>query len=564
MAAPSSCSACNARLTPESAPGGLCLACLLATALEPDDNEQELESSAEAHTGRLAPGTVLGRFRIGRLLGKGGMAAVYEAREAPPLERTVALKVLPPEFLHEEAFAARFVQEARVVAGLEHANIVPIYASGIDEGLPWMSMRLLGTGNLSTALLDGRLPVDRTRRILRDVAEALDYAHAAGVIHRDIKPSNILLDQTGRAWVSDFGLARLVEGPAAFTAAGIVAGTPHYMAPEQALGAHVDHACDIYSLGVVAYEMLTGSTPFPGHSPIGILMRHVNDPIPPPPRDVVPDAAFAVLRRALAKNPADRWRSAAAFVTALEATLQCSPAPAWAAVRRPAATAAGGMLTVIAVLFFWAQGSAPREAALVSEPVREPLVEPQVAESSRDEMTSEPARVSQPIAPAVPSGRPPQVTRPPTPAPSEPALGERPPDVPVAEEDQVRREHTDDEVTTEAGAAAVPQVLRSVPAAARLPLEAPSDVVTHPVLIRSVEPRYPDIAKRLDVQGDVVLRVLVGRDGTVTSMAILESPHVSLSDAAKRAVQQYRYEPARRNGVPIQSDVEITVSFRLR
>ena len=254
---------------------------------------------------------MLGPFRIERLLGKGGMATVYEAYEGGVLERVVALKVLPPEFLHDGTFASRFTQEARFAAALEHSNIVPIYASGINDGIPWMSMRLITGGTVADLLAQNSNGIggEQIWKILHGVAEALDYAHARGVIHRDIKPSNILLDKDGRAYISDFGLALLMEGGERFTQTRTALGTPRYMAPEQAIGLAVDARCDIYSLGVVAYEMLTGTTPFRG-SALGILKQHLEDPVPVPARTVVSEARFDVLKKALAKKPGERWQSA--------------------------------------------------------------------------------------------------------------------------------------------------------------------------------------------------------------------------------------------------------------
>ena len=322
MAPLSACPACGSPMPPASSTAGLCPACLLEQVLAHDDGE-DLDAPPEGLgpsdvEGPLAPGAAFGRFKIVGVLGRGGMATVYEAREAPPLERTVALKVLPPEFLHHESFRARFEHEVKLVAGLEHPGVVPIYASGIDKELPWMSMRLLRDGSLA-AMLGRGIGIERTTRVLRGVAEALDYAHARGVLHRDIKPHNILLDATGRGCLTDFGLARLLERPEAWTATGTVAGTPHYMSPEQALGTPIDRASDLYSLGIVAYEMLTGVTPFRGDSPVAVGKKHVDDPLPVPARELVPGPVFGVLQKALAKRPADRWPSAVAFVDALEA-----------------------------------------------------------------------------------------------------------------------------------------------------------------------------------------------------------------------------------------------------
>jgi serine/threonine-protein kinase len=246
------------------------------------------------------------------------MATVYKAFE-PGLERSVAVKVLPPEYLHDPTFAERFRREARVIARLEHPHIVPIYAYGIDQGMPWMSMRLLSGGSLSARLKSGgRLPQARSLEILRGVASALDYAHAAGVIHRDVKPQNILIDEHEHIYLADFGIAKMVEGAPGLTQTGMITGTPQYMAPEQALGSALDHRADIYSLGVVAYECLTGHVPFTADTPLAVLMKHVRDPIPLPPVSEVPEPLAHVLLKALAKAPGDRWPTAKAFIDGLQ------------------------------------------------------------------------------------------------------------------------------------------------------------------------------------------------------------------------------------------------------
>ena len=270
-----SCPRCGVELSPDATPAGLCPACLLAAALSNDSDSSDSGASA------IPPGTQVGPFRILGLLGRGGMAAVYRAQDTK-LDRTIALKVLPPEFLHDGTFARRFEQEARVVAKLEHPNIVPIYASGIDDGIPWMSMRLLAGGTLGTVLKNRRPETGEAVRMLRSVADALDYAHALGIVHRDIKPTNILLDGFGGVYIGDFGLAQMLEGDPGLTRTGTLIGTPHYMAPEQALGEPADHRCDIYSLGIVAYEIFVGAMPFTADSPVSVLLKHVNQPLPVP------------------------------------------------------------------------------------------------------------------------------------------------------------------------------------------------------------------------------------------------------------------------------------------
>jgi serine/threonine-protein kinase len=266
----------------------------------------------------LASGTTFGPYQILEPLGRGGMATVYKAYE-PGLDRYVALKILPREFLHDEGFAERFRREAKVIARLEHPNIIPIHNFGIEEQsrTPWMAMRLISGGALAGIMKKSRLGAERTTEILRGVAQALDYAHGKGVVHRDIKPQNILLDEAERVYLADFGIAKMVEGSSGLTATGMISGTPQYMAPEQAMAGTVDNRADIYALGIVAYEMLTGRVPFAADTPVAVLMKHVQEPIPiPSPRDV-PEPLMRALLKALAKRPEDRWPTAVAFVKAL-------------------------------------------------------------------------------------------------------------------------------------------------------------------------------------------------------------------------------------------------------
>ena len=264
----------------------------------------------------LAAGATFGPYRIVGPLGRGGMATVYRARDLS-LERDVALKVLPAEFLHDAAFAERFKQEARVAARLEHPHIVPVHGFGIEQGAPWMAMRLITGGSLADRVRRGPLAPGALAALLRDVAGALDYAHDRGVVHRDVKPANVLLDEGGRAYLADFGIARMLEGSAVVTTTGMIQGTPSYMAPEQAMGEKVDRLADVYALGMVAFECLTGRVPYTGTTPVAVLMKHVQEPVPEPSEAEVARPLAAVLRRGLAKAKTDRWPSAGAFANAL-------------------------------------------------------------------------------------------------------------------------------------------------------------------------------------------------------------------------------------------------------
>jgi len=254
-------------------------------------------------------------------IGRGGMSVVYRARDLR-LNRPVAIKVLPPELAHDPAIRARFTREAQMSAQLSHAHIVPIYDVGEREGIAWFVMALVTGGNLATHLTrEPRQPLDEVRRILTEVADALAYAHLRGVIHRDIKPDNILLDrQTGRAMVTDFGIAWAMEAGARLTATGIAVGTPTYMSPEQAVGEReLDGRSDIYSVGVLGYQMLTGRVPFEAGNSMALLLKHVTER-PRPIADLRPDAPRTLrdtVERAMMKAPEDRWPTAAALRDAL-------------------------------------------------------------------------------------------------------------------------------------------------------------------------------------------------------------------------------------------------------
>lgn len=267
-------------------------------------------------------GKQLGRFQVLRPLGQGGMAAVYRAYQSG-IDREVALKILPRYYADDPAFLARFAQEAHLIARLEHPHIVPVFDFGEADGYTFLAMRLVNGGTLADQMQAGRVAPDRAARIISEVADALDYAHSRGVIHRDVKPSNILLDKADHGLLSDFGLARILAGNAHLTGSGALLGTPAYMSPEQARGEDLDGRSDVYALGVIAFELLTGQPPYTAETPVAVLLKHLHDPLPLP-RRVNPNLSEAVeqaLLKALAKDRTGRFPTASALAHALRAAL---------------------------------------------------------------------------------------------------------------------------------------------------------------------------------------------------------------------------------------------------
>lgn len=262
-------------------------------------------------------------YEIDAEIGRGGMGVVYRCRDLK-LRRFVAIKVLPPDLAFRDEVRTRFLREAETAAQLNHPNIVPIYSVDDRDGLVWFVMGLVDGESLGARLLrEPRPPFAEVRRVLREVADALAYAHARGIIHRDIKPDNILLERvTGRPIVTDFGIARAIEADSRLTVTGTAVGTPAYMSPEQAMGeGEVDGRSDLYSLAVVGYQMLAGELPFKASNTPAMLMKHLSDALRPlrSVRPEVPPALAQVVERCLAKKPAQRWEDAAAFRDALDA-----------------------------------------------------------------------------------------------------------------------------------------------------------------------------------------------------------------------------------------------------
>jgi serine/threonine protein kinase len=265
------------------------------------------------------PTVLLDRYEVGRLLGAGGMAEVFEGRDRL-LARRVAIKVLQAQFVRDPSFLIRFKREAQAAASLSHPNIVGVYDTGTEDGTHFIVMEYVDGRTLKEVIrAEGPLYPERAAEICADVCSALAAAHARGLIHRDIKPGNVMLTPEGKVKVMDFGIARATTSETITQTAAVV-GTAQYISPEQAQGQTVDYRSDLYSLGCCLYEMLTGTVPFTGATPVAIAYRHVRED-PTPPRQLNPDVPApleAICLKAMAKLPDNRYQTATEFQDDLE------------------------------------------------------------------------------------------------------------------------------------------------------------------------------------------------------------------------------------------------------
>ncbi|MBI4762285.1 MAG: protein kinase domain-containing protein [Chloroflexota bacterium] len=267
------------------------------------------------------------RYEILAELGVGGMATVYRAYD-PLFEREVALKVLKRELLEDPELRERFTRETKIIAKLEHAAIVPVYDVGHDNEQLFYVMRYMSGGSLADRIAAGDLDLDQTAHILLRLADALDYAHRKGVVHRDLKPANILFDEVGNAFISDFGIAKFAQAATRITHSGII-GTPRYMSPEQARGEETDGRSDLYSLAVLLFEILSGRAPFEATTPLALAFKHATEP-PPDLLTVnpsLPAELGVILKKAMAKEPDDRYNTCAEFANAFLEALPANAAP---------------------------------------------------------------------------------------------------------------------------------------------------------------------------------------------------------------------------------------------
>jgi serine/threonine protein kinase len=259
----------------------------------------------------------IGRYIVKSELGRGGMATVYRCFD-PSFNREVAIKVLPREMLHDPQFRSRFEREIKMVAALEHPVIVPVYDVGEEDGQPYFVMRYMTGGSLSDLIEKGKTPIDDTAHIIEKIAQGLAYSHRKGIVHRDLKPDNILFDENGNPFISDFGIAKLTESSGGLTGSGVI-GTPAYMSPEQAQGGEIDGRSDVYGLGVIVYQMLSGQQPYSADTPMGVVVKHITEPVP----DIlnlipeVPADMDAIIKTAMAKDKTKRYESTIDLAKAL-------------------------------------------------------------------------------------------------------------------------------------------------------------------------------------------------------------------------------------------------------
>jgi serine/threonine protein kinase len=262
-------------------------------------------------------GKSFGQYEIVDQVAKGGMATVFRARQKT-ISRDVAVKVLPRSLMHNDGFLERFYREVEVVAGLQHPYILPVYDFGEFDGMPYIVMALMTGGTLADIIAQGPMSVADAEVVVRQMADALDYAHSKGIVHRDIKPANVLMDSRGNTYLSDFGLARITDMDSQITGTGML-GTPTYMAPELALSNTLGPAVDIYALGVTLYQMLTQRVPYEANTPLGVLMMHANEPIPSAQefRPELSDNMQRVIEKSMAKDPEQRFATAGEMAKAM-------------------------------------------------------------------------------------------------------------------------------------------------------------------------------------------------------------------------------------------------------
>ncbi len=366
---------------------------------------------ATEHFQRLEVGSLFAGYRIEGLLARGGMGVVYKATDVD-LDRTVALKIIAPEYTQNAEAVARFKSEARLAASLEHPNIVPIHRGGEFDGVLYLAMRLVPGTNLRELIDRGPLAMDQIERIITQVADALDAAHGSGLVHRDVKPANILISGEGEhehVYLTDFGLTKRLGSEGSLTRTGTWVGTPDYVAPEQIQSGSVDGRTDVYSLGCVLYEMLTGTVTFPRDADVAKLWAHVTD-APPPPSMKRPDLAKAfdeVVARATAKDPDQRYSKPSELAAAVHRAIAAQRSKLTGGVVEESGTGPTGQFGLAAAAAGMTVPSASRDEVFIADPTHAPAAEPTHAPAA--EPTHPPVEPTHP--PAEPTHRPAEPVR---------------------------------------------------------------------------------------------------------------------------------------------------------
>lgn len=523
----------------------------------------------------LAEGTRLGNCRLVRKLGEGGMAEVWEAVDVT-LERRVAIKVVKETISSLPEFDARFRREAKTAAQLEHPNILQIHGFDVEDGIAFIEMPYLSGGTLASRLESGPPPPTTTIcDWVEDLASALDAAHARGIIHRDLKTANVLFDQSGRIVLADFGLAKSMADSSGLTAAGTLMGTPMYLSPEQARGESLTPASDQFSLGVLAYRMLTGRLPWgPNAAPALVMMRIVSH-APPAPSSLglgVGPEVDAVFDRVLAKRPEERYESCGAFAAALgEALLP----------RRPSAIAdAPTIVTSQPVLAVPAPVAPPSPAPRHPRPAAGPAPAPRrtglvvllllflgvnsvvLALVVWDRIGSKLPWADLP-EPVVPVASPAPVASPTPEAIPEPTTGaivvvERTPvAAPVETETPVPAAPT-------ATPTPEPRPMPTVEPSPTVPTALPPGAIP-PVRTTDVRPTYSDdlMRRHAGLEGRVELEVLVLADGGIGSIRVVRGINPEIDDVVVQAARrQLGFTPASLRGRPIAARSTVIVGVR--
>gem|GEM_PF-383361 len=390
-----------------------------------------------------SPQVLAGRYRLLQRLGAGSTATTYVAEDLA-LGRRVAIKLFHPAALTDPADLARFEREARAAAAVTHPNVVRVYDAGVDKDRRFLVMEWVDGIDLKQFIRQrGRLPLEEAARIMSDLLQGLAAIHQAGIVHRDVKPQNVLIDRAGRAKLTDFGIARVVRDPGA-TETGTILGSAAYMAPEQALGKPVTPAADLYAAGIILYELLTGQLPFTSQSPVEVMYQHVHaQPLPPRRLNpTIPPAVEAVILRALAKAPEERYRSAEAMAAALEAAVQGRlrwPANGWVRTRRVRSRnrwrsfllAGGVAFLVLVMLLAFAVAADSDRPSPTPTPVGTPR-SPQAGVIPTVKPTApQPTAIAQPTARPAPTATPTPLPPTPTPMPPSPTPTPPPPPTPT-------------------------------------------------------------------------------------------------------------------------------------